>query len=343
MTNMTRRSAIGSMAALGVASTAIPAWALQENLRVHTGSPGQSTFAFTTTMQTIVQRETSIRMNVTSGQTSTRSTLDAANGAVDLFISSPAINYYMKEGIQMYEGMANAPELFKNVRQIVNFPLGPYHILTYADSGIETLEDCRGRRIFIGPPGGAATTVGLAIMESATGMKPGDYEQAKLDWTSGQQAFQDRQVDLAIIPTELPSATIMQYALLGKIKLLTVPEEAKTRGPLQAMLNIPGRTITEIPAGIYGENQVNEETVEAVGSWVGIGTHAGVDDETIYAVTKAMFENLDDMHAGAEWMSFFTPETALLQLNAPVHIGAYRWYKENGVEVPAQYIPPEAS
>ena len=342
MTKMTRRTAMGSMAALGLASTAIPAWALQENLRVHTGSPGSSTFTFTTTMQTIVQRETPIKMNVTSGQTATRSTLDAANGNVDLFISSPAINYYMSEGIQMFSGMANAPELFKNVRQVVNFPLGPYHIITYADSGIESLEDCRGRRILIGPPGGAATTVGLAIMESATGMKPGDYEQAKLDWSSGQQAFQDRQVDLAIIPTELPSASMMQFALLGKIKLITIPDEALTRGPLQDMLKSPGRTMTEIPADIYGDNQVNEDPIAAVGSWVGIGSHVGVDADTVYAVTKAMFENLPDMHAAADWMDYFTTDTALLQLNAPVHAGAYRWYKENGVEVPEEYIPPEA-
>lgn len=342
MTKITRRTALGSMAAAGLASTALPAWALQENLRVHTGAPGSSSFTFTTTMQTIVQRETPIRMNVTSGQTATRSTLDAAKGNVDLFISAPAINHYMKEGIAMYKDMADAPELFKKIRQIVNFPLGPYHIITYADSGIETLEDCRGRRIFIGPPGGAATTVGLAIMESATGMVPGDYEQAKLDWSSGNQAFQDRQVDLAILPTELPSASIMQFALLGKIKLLTIPDEAMTRGPLEKMLKIPGRVITEIPPDIYGANQVNEDTVKAVGSWVGIGTHTGVDDDTVYAVTKAMFENLDDMHAAAEWMSFFTPETALQELNAPVHAGAYRWFKENGVEVPEAYIPPEA-
>lgn len=342
MTKMTRRTAMGSMAALGLTSTALPAWALTENLRVHTSAPGSSSFTFTTAMQTVVQRETPIKMNVTSGQTATRSTLDAANGNVDLYISSPAINYYMKEGIQMFKDMANAPELFKNVRQVVNFPLGPYHIITYADSGIETLEDCRGRRIFIGPPGGAATTVGLAIMESVTGMKPGDYEQAKLDWSSGQQAFQDRQVDLAIIPTELPSASIMQFALLGKIKLITIPEEAFERGPLQKMLQIPGRTVTEIPQDIYGDNQMNDAPIKAVGSWVGIGSRVGVDADTVYAVTKAMFENLADMHAAADWMSFFTPETALLQLNAPVHAGAYRWYKENGIEVPEDYIPPEA-
>lgn len=342
MTQITRRTAIASMAALGLSATALPAWAQSRNLRVHTAGPGTSAFTFTTAMQTVVQKSTDYVMNVTSGQTSTRSTLDAAKGQVDFFVSAPAINHYMENGIAMYKDMPDAPELFKNIRAVLNFPLGPYHIITYADSGIETLEDVRGRRIFIGPPGGAATTVGLAIIESATGMKPGDYDQAKLDWSSGQQAFQDRQVDLAIIPTELPSASIMQFALLGKIKLIDIPEEAMTRGPLEKMLAIPGRVVQEIPADIYGENQMNDKPVKAAGSWVGIGTHVGVDEQVVYDITKAIFDNLSEMHATADWMQVVTPETALLELNAPLHAGAYRWFKESGISVPEAFIPPEA-
>lgn len=343
MIKMNRRRAMTTMAALSLALTALPVSAQQTNLRVHTAAPGTSAFTFSTTMQTVVQNATDIRMNVTSGQTSTRSTLDAANGNVDLFISAPAINHFMMNRLAMYKDMENAPELFKNIRQVVNFPLGPYHIVTYADSGIETLDDVRGRRIFVGPPGGAATTVGLAIIESATGMVPGDYEQAKLDWSSGQQALQDRQVDLAIIPTELPSASMMQLALLGKIRLIDIPEAAFTKGPLENMVKTPGRTIGEIGHDVYGDNQVNEEPVTAVGTWVGIGTHVGVDADVIYQVTKAMFDNLDDMHAAAEWMNVFTPEAALKEMNAPLHVGAYRWFKENGIEVPENLIPPEAS
>lgn len=344
MTTIHRRQALAGMAALGLAAgTGRPAFAQSKNLRVHTGAPGSSSFVFTTTWQTIVQQNTDYVFNVTSGQTSTRSTLDAAKGQVDFYISSPAINHYMKTGTQMYKDMSNAPDLFKNVRAMVNFPLGPYHVITYADSGIEKLEDCRGRRIFVGPPGGAATTVGLAIMESVAGLKPGDYEQAKLDWSSGQQAFQDRQVDLAIIPTELPSPSVMQFALLDKIRLISIPDEATKRGPLAAMLTIPGRTIDVIPPDIYGPNQVNDQPINAVGSWVGIGTQKDVDAETVYALTKAMFDHLDTFHGAAEWMDFFTPKTALLQMNAPLHAGAYRWFKENGHEVPPEAMPVENS
>lgn len=336
-----RRSVLGFAAAALLA--AAPAIAQTTNLRVHTGGPGTSAFAFTTTFQTIAQRELPVRMNVTAGMTSTRSTLDAARGQVDLYVSAPAINHFMMNGLAMYSEMPEAPELAKELRSMVNFPLGPYHILTYADSGIETLDDIAGKRVFLGPPGGAATTVGLAIVRSVTGLEPDvDFDQAKLDWSSGQQAFQDRQVDLAIIPTELPSANVQQFALLSEIRLLSIPEEAFEISPLKEMVSLPGRTIVNIPPDIYGENQVNTEEILAVGSFVGIGVRRHLDEQLVYDLTRVMFENIGDFHAAAEWMKAVTLETALANMNAPLHPGALRYYREAGVEVPDALVPPEA-
>jgi len=275
--------------------------------------------------------------------TSTRSTLDAARGDVDLYISSPAISHFMRTGTAMFKDMANAPQLAGNLRGIVNFPLGPYHVITYANSGIESLKDIKGKRVFAGPPGGAATTVGLAIIESATGFKPDvEYELAKLDWNSGNQAFQDRQVALAIIPTELPSANIQQFALLDKIRLISIPEPAFKVDPLKAMISLPGRTISRIPPDIYGDNQVNEAEVLAVGSFVGIGVRKDLDEELVYALTKAIFENIADFHNAAEWMKVITPQTAFDNMNVPLHPGALRYYRETGLDVPEDLIAPEA-
>ncbi|MFV0476134.1 MAG: TAXI family TRAP transporter solute-binding subunit [Pikeienuella sp.] len=339
-----RRGALAALAALAAAAV-FPAHAQTTNLRVHTTNPGSSAFTFTTTMQKIAQRELPVKMNVTSGMTSTRSTLDAARGQVDFFISSPAINYFMANKTAMYSEMENAPELFKNVRAVVNFPLGPYHIITYADSGIASLEDIKGKRVFLGPPGGAATRVALLILESATGYKPDqDYELSKLDWSSGNQAFQDRQVDLAIIPTELPSASIQQFALLGEIRLIGISEEAFSRGPLEQWLTqgVPGRVVVEIPPDIYGDNQVNEEPIKALGSWVGIGTQVKEDEEIVYQLTKAIFENIGEFHETADWMKAITLETAIMNMYAPLHPGALRYYREAGLEIPENLIPPEA-
>lgn len=338
------RRAILSLAAALATLPAIGASAEETtNLRVQTVNPGSSPFVFTTTFQRVAQRELPVRFNVTSGMAATRSTLDAARGQVDIYVSSPAINYFMSKGAAMFKGMDNAPELAKNLRGMINFPLGPYHIITYADSGITKLEDIKGKRVYLGPAGGAATTVALAVVQSVTGYKPGeDYEQVNLDWTSGNQAFQDRQVDLAIIPTELPSASIQQFALMAPIRLIGIPKEAFDVSPLKETLKLPGRTLVTIEPHIYGDNQVGEEPVQAVGSEVGLSLGKDISEELGYQLTKVIFDNISDFYDTADWMKVITLETALSNMNVPLHPGALRFYREAGVNVPDELVPPEA-
>ncbi len=331
-----------SLVLLAAIALAGHTWA-ETNVRMHTAQAGSSPYVFAVALQSVLQKNLPVDINLTAGMSSTRSTLDASKGQVDLFISSPSINHFMSSGTGMFAQMERAPELYKNVRQIMNFPLGPYHIIVPADSGITSLKQIKGKRVFIGPPGGAATLVALSIVEGATGYKAGeDYQMAKLDWSSGNQAFQDGQVDLYIGPTELPSAGIQQLALLQEIRFLDIPEEAMDTEPMKEVMALPGRTIMKIPSDIYGENQVNTEPVNAVGTWVGLGTHKDVDEELVYQITKTIFENLQAFYNAGEFMKTINEDNALRQMNGKLHPGALRYYRESGFDVPDSAVPPEA-
>ena len=48
------------------------------------------------------------------------------------------------------------------------------------------------------------------------------------------------------------------------------------------------------------------------------------------------------MAAAHEQGKNITFENSLLGVTVPMHKGAYRYYKEKGVQVPAALIPPEA-
>lgn len=315
----------------------------ERNLRMHTSQPGSSPYVFAVTLQSVLQKNLPVRINLTSGMASTRSTLDAAKGQVDLYVGSQSINHFMSTGTGMFSQMDSAPELFKHVRTIMSYPLGPYHIMVHEDSGIESIKDIKGRRVFIGPPGGAATLVALSIIEGVTGYKAGeDYDMARLDWNSGQQAFQDGQVDMYIGPTQLPSASIEQLVMLQKIRFLGIPDEAFDSEPMKAVMALPGRTVMEIPPGIYGDNQVNEKPVKTVGTWVTLGTQDRMDEELGYQITKTLFENLDVFHNAAKFMSSVTLDNALEQVNTPLQAGALRYYREVGRDIPDDIVPPEA-
>ena len=71
-----------------------------------TATAGQMGIAFTQA----VQKETDYKIQVSTGKAATKAALDSAKGKVDLYFSSPGINFFMSKGAAMYKKV-NAPEL----------------------------------------------------------------------------------------------------------------------------------------------------------------------------------------------------------------------------------------
>ena len=314
----------------------------QETLRWHSMGQASADTIFTIAVSEILREELGLRFQITTGRPITRQILDAANNELELWTSASSVNHFMQTGSNMFAEMQDAPELFKNVRMLLNYPLGAYHIVTWADSGIETLADIEGKRVFLGPPAGAAAVVAAQLVDGATGFVAGeDFTWVQLDWVSGIQAFQDRQVDVHFSPTSIPSPDMVQLATMGRIRLLGVPDDRLDTEGVQAATAIPGRMVVQIGPDVYGDNQVNTEPVNTVQTMVGIGTNRFMDEERAYQITRLVFENVDRLAEEAQWMRVISPETALEEMNAPLHMGAYRYYRELGIEVPEALLPPE--
>lgn len=60
-------------------------------------------------------------------------------------------------------------------------------------------------------------------------------------------------------------------------------------------------------------------------------THSGVSTETVYKMTKSMFENLDQMVAAHSAAKGIQKENAIKSLPAPLHAGAEKYYREIGL------------
>jgi uncharacterized protein len=305
--------------------------------------PGSAAGQFGIAFTNVVQKYTPYKVQVSVGKPATKSAIHAAKKQTDLFLTAPIINIFMQKKMAMFKKVKSAPELNKKLRGIINYPLGPYHMVVYEASGIKTLQDIKGKKVFLGPPAGSATRVMTDIVVGATGYKPGkDFKVMRFDWKTAETAFLDRQMDVYMAPTSLPSPTIRQMAMAGKIRILSIPDEALKSPLIKKLLNFPGRTVEIIPANAYGKKQVNTRDAKTLGSWVGLGTHMWLDTEVVYNMTKVFWEHLDEVYATAEWMKAITRETALNQMNIPLHIGSYRYYKEAGFVIPKNLIPPEA-
>jgi TRAP transporter TAXI family solute receptor len=284
--------------------------------------------------------ELEIQVNATGA--ATQHALEAADENLDFFMWSASVHDAMIKGANMYAQIPQAPTLAKDLRAVFSFPLGLYHITTYADSGITELEDIEGKSVFLGPPGGGAAVIMQKIIEGATGHTPGeDYESVQLGWDAAAQSFQDGRIDVYINPTNAPSPVIQQMALSRDIRFLGLTPEQMEKPAVQAVLNRPGGVLGDIEAGTYGDNQANEDNVQTLGSIVGIGVGKHVPEETVYKVTKAFWEGVEAAEENTPWLRRISLENALDDLNLPLHPGAARYYEEIGMEIPADIQPTE--
>ncbi len=83
-----------------------------------------------------------------------------------------------------------------------------------------------------------------------------------------------------------------------------------------------------VPGGMYEGSPVDISTFGVKATFV---TSADVDDEVVYQVVKAVFDNFDRfkrLHPAFENLT--QEEMIRAGLSAPLHPGAERYYKEQG-------------
>ena len=329
--------------AIAAAMATAPAAQGQELLRLSTLGAGSSPYLVMSTFANVVNDTLdTVEIGINATGAATRHALEAARGETDFFMGSATVHNFMQSGTAMYASVEDAPELSENVRALLSFPIGSYHIVAYADSGIETLSDLEGKRVFLGPPGGGALNTAITFVEAATGLSTeDDMEVVQLGWDAAAQSFQDGQIDVYVNPTLAPSPVVQQMAFTRPIRLIGFSEEELAREEMEGTLGRPGGTLDTIPADIYGDNQVNEEDVTTVGSNVSIAAGAHVSDDIVHDVLAAFWDNIEQVHAEQPWMQRVSLDNVFLDLNMPLHPGAVRYYEAAGLDIPDDLRPPQ--
>lgn len=336
MNNILHRSmklAIGATFAAGLLASG----AVAEIFKVTSIAPGMSPFVVNTAIAKVVNNHVDgVDFQVRATGAATKHMVDAANGNVDFLFGSPTINWLLVNHLGPFKKFTNGPELEANVGMIFSYQIGPYHYVTRADSGIETLEDLRGKTIFAGPPGGAAKGVVLGNIKTVTGLEAADMKVQEYGFDAAIQAFQDDKIDVIVLPTNIPSPAIQQFSLTKEIRILDV--DISKLGLRPAL----GGTFNKIEPDAYGENQVNATSVDTHGAIVNFSAGMHVDEEVVYQVTKAIWENIGEIQETAKWMpSTINKELALDLIAGRLHPGAERYYREMGWEIPEAtvYLP----
>ena len=91
-----------------------------------------------------------------------------------------------------------------------------------------------------------------------------------------------------------------------------------------------------IPAGTY---PAQRESVQTVAQPNLLAVHADIPEEDVYRITRAIFDHLSflqGVHSATESMSL---DEAMTGLPLPLHPGAARYYREQGMQIPEHLDP----
>jgi len=208
-----------------------------------------------------------------------------------------------------------------NIRGIAAAYPNYIQVAASAESGITTIADFKGKAISVGAAKSGTELNARAIMD-ALGMTYEDFSKTEyLPFAESVELMKNRQLDATLQSAGLGVASLKDLATSVPTTIVSIPADVADK------LGAPYLAAT-IPAGTY-EGQTADVPTLAVGNF--FLTRADLDDETVYQMTKLLFENLPDLVAAHKAAEGITLEGALAGMPVPLHPGAERYYREVGL------------
>lgn len=313
-------------------------------LKADTGAPGNISHTMTVVLGKIWNRELGTSIQINDSQTLTRSAIKLGRGQIDIMPFPTTIYTFLSKGSAMYAKRMKqaAIKASKSVRSIWGWNAVLFHPITFASTGIRTFKGIKGKRVFTGPPSGAAAVTSETIIKVLTGYEANkDYIAVRLPWGGGMQAMLDGKLDVYIRPAGPGAADIEQLGVKQKFYLLDIGEASNTEGwkKYTAMM---GRGQGVIPAGTYKAQVNNDRDIIVGANTFQFAVNKGLPDKLVYQMTKLTWENLGEIHKTAATLRTLDKKAPFIGVNMPLHVAAIRYYREIGVTVPDTLVPPEA-
>ncbi|TNH14124.1 TAXI family TRAP transporter solute-binding subunit [Halomonas sp. BL6] len=314
-----------------------------QTLRAESGNPATFNSQLATLMSTLVGRYHNLDIQLSTGQNLAMTGVKLGTGRIDMTMIPSELYSYMSQGERMYSKMGDqAVNAAENLRSLFGFVHGAYHVFTWADSNIESWDDLAGKNVYIGPSASAASSVIEQVILANTGMQPDEgYNAVTMGWGASGQAFTDGQVDVMVSAPRIGSSAIEQFSLVEPIRFLGMTQEGMQSDTWQELMATPGMLTAEISSDTYSNTVNEEEHITLLAFTMMALVHKNLDEETAYQITSTLWDNIDEIRDSRPTFDDLVIEDAFIGVNAPLHPGAYRYYQEQGIDVPAQLIPSD--
>ncbi len=302
---MIKPTLLGAVLALApLAATA------QATLTAETTTPGSTPHYIDTTLAAVLDSKGVANLQITEGATLTNSVQAVAEGQLDMAPAPLILPFLLSRGIGPYSGIGpeKGAELAANLR-VIFFNAGSAQMLGYYNSNpIEDIRNLEGKRVWNGPPRGAALTSGRAMIQLLSGLKDGEgYEGVQSPWPDTVSSITGGEADAWTIPEGLPSGRQIAIAAAGGITIHDVPSDLLASELGQQILAAPGHAPYSVPIdefrAAYDGNDitvvVDDDSFDSFATAFGQIVPASLDEDLVYDIVAAYLEGEDRFTKGS--------------------------------------------
>ena len=242
------------------------------------------------------------------------------SGEMDLGMTNADAAYWSSHG-----GGSGFYEIYAepgNVKGVMRLYESQGHMITTANSGIETYEDLRGKTVCLGPPSSTIPAMSIAILE-AYGINPdSDIKAVYYSIDEGLEKLTDGVIDATFFVASAPASGLTSASATSDLKFVDAGEEILK----QVVEKYPYYTAATTKEGAYP----NMNSVNTLKIYTEIIASGDVPEEAVYQFVKGALEGQPDYvdaHVACQEINAETAASAAAKL----HPGAARYYRELGL------------
>lgn len=315
---------IVAAASMLLASVSSPTFATDKFVTIGTGGQTGVYYVVGQSICKLVNRDsakTGLKCTApsTGGSVANLNAIRSGNQNMGVAQSDQQFNAY--EGIDAFADQGP----WKDLRSVFGVHQELFTVVARKDAGIKSFDDLKGKRVNIGNPGSGQRAT-IDVIMKAKGWDTSDFKLAsELKSAEQAQALCDNKIDAMVFVVGHPSGSIQEATSSCESVIVPVSDplvrELVESKPYYAMGKVPG--------GMYAGTDADVETFGVVATFV---SSTASDEDTIYAVVKAVFDNFDRFKALHPAFASLEKERMVKDgLAAPLHDGALKYFKEKGL------------
>ena len=243
------------------------------------------------------------------------------NGDLDFGIAQADRQYQATKG--QAEWSKIGPQT--NLRAVFSLHSESITLIASGKSKIISLQDLKSKRVNIGNYGSGHRQNAIDILNFHQIDIKKDIKIQNVKAAEASSLLQDDRIDAFFYTVGHPNGSIKEASsFINKVRIIPIKASKKL------LEKNPYYTASTIPISYY-PNLLNKQSIETIGIRAGLITSSKTSKQVVYALTKAIFENLETFKKIHPALNNLNKKGMTKNLAIPLHQGAIKYYQEIGL------------